>query len=32
VIAGLRDFYAALRRHLEQRLLLGQRRADKHAR
>jgi uncharacterized RDD family membrane protein YckC len=28
----LRDLYAALRRHLEQRLLFGERREDKHAR
>ena len=28
----LRDFYAALRGHLEQRLLFGKRRADKHDR
>jgi uncharacterized RDD family membrane protein YckC len=27
----LRDFYAALRAHLEQKLLFGQRREDKHA-
>ncbi len=27
----LRDFYAALRAHLEQRILFGQRRADKYA-
>ncbi len=26
----LRDYYAALRKHLESRLLMGQRRADKH--
>ena len=28
--AFLRDYYAALRKHLESRLLMGQRRADKH--
>lgn len=28
----LRDFYTALRAHLEQRLLFGKRRADKHDR
>ena len=28
--AFLQDYYAALRKHLESRLLMGQRRADKH--